>query len=86
MICHTLVISKNDLQVVLNFTSNNSKPCDVLDRFDRRQVILVDNLLRGVVVALVPLLYAWGQLALWHVYAVAAIYGGTSPSTAGCEI
>jgi MFS family permease len=48
----------------------------LLDRFDRRQVILVDNLLRGSVVALVPLLYTSGQLALWHVYAVAAIYGG----------
>jgi MFS family permease len=47
----------------------------LLDRFDRRQVILVDSLLRGIAVALVPLLYAMGQLALWHVYAVAAIYG-----------
>ncbi len=47
----------------------------LLDRFDRRYVILVDNLIRGVVVTLIPLLYAWGQLAIWHVYAVAAIYG-----------
>jgi MFS family permease len=48
----------------------------LLDRFDRRKVMLVDNLFRGGVVMLVPLLYATGQLALWHVYAVAAIYGG----------
>jgi MFS family permease len=47
----------------------------LLDRFDRRRVILVDNLIRGVAVALVPFLYARGQLALWHVYGVAAMYG-----------
>jgi MFS family permease len=47
----------------------------LLDRFDRRQVMLVDNLLRAGVVALVPILYALGVLALWHVYAVAAVYG-----------
>jgi MFS family permease len=48
----------------------------LLDRFDRRYVILADNLIRGAAVALSPLLYALGQLALWHIYAVAAIYGG----------
>jgi MFS family permease len=47
----------------------------LLDRFDRRTVILVDNVVRGSGVALIPLLYALGQLALWHVYAVAALYG-----------
>ena len=47
----------------------------LLDRFDRRHVILADSLIRGVVVAFIPLLYARGGLALWHVYAVAAIYG-----------
>ena len=48
----------------------------LLDRFDRRYVILADNFIRGVAVALIPFLYARGELALWHVYAVAAIYGG----------
>jgi MFS family permease len=47
----------------------------LLDRFDRRMVIVVDNLVRGVGVALIPMLYAVGQLALWHIYAVAALYG-----------
>lgn len=48
----------------------------LLDRFDRRTVMLVDSLLRGGVVLLVPVLHAAGHLALWHIYVVAAIYGG----------
>jgi MFS family permease len=47
----------------------------LLDRFDRRRVILADNLLRGAAMGLVPLLYAVDRLALWHVYAAAAVYG-----------
>jgi MFS family permease len=47
----------------------------LLDRFERRQVMLADNLLRGSVMALIPLLALSGQLALWHVYTAAAIYG-----------
>jgi MFS family permease len=47
----------------------------LLDRYDRRRVMLVDNLVRGTAVALVPVLSAMGLLALWHVYAVAAVYG-----------
>src|SRR5262245_31150058 len=43
----------------------------LLDRFGRQRVMLVDSLLRAAVVALIPLLYAWGQLALWHIYMVA---------------
>jgi MFS family permease len=37
--------------------------------------MVVDNLMRGLAVALVPLLYAFGALEVWHVYAVAAVYG-----------
>src|SRR4051812_37545673 len=47
----------------------------LLDRFDRRRVVIADNALRGVTVALIPLLHALRALALWHVYAVAAVYG-----------
>lgn len=47
----------------------------LLDRFDRRRVMLVDNAIRGAAVALVPLLHALGRLELWHIYAVAAVYG-----------
>jgi MFS family permease len=47
----------------------------LLDRFDRRVVMLVDAFVRGGAVALIPLLDALGRLELWHVYAVAAVYG-----------
>lgn len=47
----------------------------LLDRFEQRRVILLDNLVRGLVMALIPLLYLLGQLALWHIYAVAVVYG-----------
>lgn len=47
----------------------------LLDRFDRRAVMVADNLIRGGTMALVPILAAAGQLALWHLYAAAAVYG-----------
>lgn len=47
----------------------------LLDRFDRRHVMIADNLTRGAVIALIPLLHAFGRLALWHAYVVAAVYG-----------
>lgn len=47
----------------------------LLDRFDRRRVMLVDNVGRGLVVASVPIAAATGNLMLWHVYVAAALYG-----------
>ena len=47
----------------------------LLDRFDRRVVMLADNAIRGVVVAAIPVAYALGVRALWPLYAVAAVYG-----------
>ena len=47
----------------------------LLDRFDRRIVMLVDCTFRGVVVASIPLLYFSSHLALWHIYFVAGVYG-----------
>lgn len=47
----------------------------LLDRFDRRVVIICDNLIRGAAVAGVPLLNALHLLSLWEVYAVASVYG-----------
>ena len=47
----------------------------ILDRFDRRQVMMIDNIIRGVAMLAIPLLYATGALALWHIYAVSLVYG-----------
>lgn len=47
----------------------------LLDRFDRTKVILIDSLIRGLAVGLLPVLQILGQLELWHVYAVTAVYG-----------
>lgn len=46
-----------------------------LDRFDRRRVIILDSLFRAAAVASIPLLYLFGILELWHIYAVAALHG-----------
>jgi MFS family permease len=47
----------------------------VLDRFDKRKVMIADNLIRGSIILLIPLLHAAGLLALWHVYLISTIYG-----------
>ena len=47
----------------------------LLDRFSPRRVMIVDNLIRGVVFALIPILSAAGRLEVWHIYIFAAIYG-----------
>jgi MFS family permease len=47
----------------------------LLDRFDRRRIMVADNVARGFAVAAIPALHAFGMLALWHVYMVASIYG-----------
>lgn len=47
----------------------------LLDWFDRRTVMLFDNVIRGSAVALIPLLSFLGHLALWHLYLVALVYG-----------
>src|SRR5256885_7385641 len=47
----------------------------ILDRVDRRTVMLVDSLFRGLVMAAVPVLAAVGRLEIWHLFAVAIVYG-----------
>jgi MFS family permease len=47
----------------------------LLDRFDRRKVMLLDSLVRCAVVASVPIAAAAGRLTLAHVYLVAGVYG-----------
>lgn len=47
----------------------------LLDRFDRRRIMIADNLFRGAIMLLIPLLHAVGLLALWHVYVISTVYG-----------
>lgn len=47
----------------------------VLDRFDRRLAMVLDNLVRAAAIALVPLLNGLGVLALWHLYVIAGLFG-----------
>ncbi|MBM3534835.1 MAG: MFS transporter [Alphaproteobacteria bacterium] len=47
----------------------------LLDRFDRRLVMTLDNLTRGLAIALVPVLHLLGSLEVWHVYLAAAVHG-----------
>ncbi|MGZ8781947.1 MAG: MFS transporter [Gaiellaceae bacterium] len=47
----------------------------LLDRYDRRRLLVLDNLVRGVSMAAVPVLYATGTLRLWHLYVAAVVYG-----------
>jgi MFS family permease len=48
----------------------------LLDRFDKRNMLIMDSLIRGVAIGAIPVLYALGGLQLWHIYLVAALYGG----------
>jgi MFS family permease len=47
----------------------------LLDRFDRRKVMIADNLIRGAAMLLIPLLHLAGLLQLWHLYVVSTVYG-----------
>jgi MFS family permease len=47
----------------------------LLDRYDRRRLLAVDNLVRGLAIASLPLAAALGVLTTAHLFAVAAIYG-----------
>jgi MFS family permease len=47
----------------------------LLDRFDRRAVMIVDSVIKAMAVGAVPVLHGMGVLELWHVYVVAGIYG-----------
>jgi MFS family permease len=47
----------------------------VLDRFDPRRVIALDNVIRGVAIASVPVAAALGVLSTTQLFVVAAVYG-----------
>jgi MFS family permease len=53
----------------------------LLDRFQPRLVMGIDNLGRAVLIAAIPVLYALGVLQLWHVFVLALLAGALSPAT-----
>ncbi len=53
----------------------------LLDRFQPRILMGIDNLLRAVVIALLPTLFAFDVLAMWQVYLLALCAGALSPTT-----
>jgi MFS family permease len=53
----------------------------LLDRYQPRLVMGVDNLARAALIAAIPTLYALGSLQLWHVFALASLAGTLSPAT-----
>ena len=53
----------------------------LLDRYQPRLVMSLDNFARAVCIAAIPTLYALGSLQLWHVFALVALAGALSPAT-----
>lgn len=47
----------------------------LLDSYDKRKVMIVDNIVRGSAVASIPILALFSTLSIWHIYIVAIIYG-----------
>jgi MFS family permease len=47
----------------------------ILDRFDKRLVLVADNVVRGLAVASIPIASALGVLSVGQIFVVAAIYG-----------
>lgn len=47
----------------------------VTDRFDRRRVIVVSDVVRGVALAVLGIVGLSGELELWHLYALVAVVG-----------
>jgi MFS family permease len=47
----------------------------LLDHFSPRRVMLADNLIRGLIFSLIPILHFSNRLELWHIYLFAAAYG-----------
>ena len=53
----------------------------LLDRYQPRTIMAIDNVGRACIIAAIPLLYLTGTLQLWMVYALALCAGVLSPAT-----
>ena len=50
----------------------------ISDRFDRRVVLMLSDVVRGVAIAILALLSITGRLELWHVLVLVAVYGAAA--------
>ncbi len=53
----------------------------LLDQYEPRVIMVVDNVVRGCIIAAIPLLFLFGTLHLWMVYGLALCAGILSPAT-----
>src|SRR4029434_4005661 len=53
----------------------------LLDHYQPRLVMGIDNLARAALIAAIPTLYTLGLLKIWHVFALASLAGALSPAT-----
>ena len=53
----------------------------LVDRYGAVPVMIVDNLARAIIIALIPILDASGRLETWHVFVIAALAGALLPAS-----
>ncbi|WP_111321962.1 MFS transporter [Thermosporothrix hazakensis] len=53
----------------------------LLDRFQPRVIIMLDNLMLALCMGSIPLLAALGCLHLWYIYLIAFLFGALTPAT-----
>ncbi len=53
----------------------------LLDRYQPRKIMLLDNLARGLVIGAIPVLYWLDGLTLWTLYGLALLAGALAPAT-----
>lgn len=53
----------------------------LLDRWQPRLIMGIDNCVRALLIGAIPGLYLLGALQLWHIYALALLAGALSPAT-----
>lgn len=54
----------------------------LVDRFQPRPILIIDNALRTLIVGLIPLLYWFDRLQLWQIFVLALLAGMLQPATA----
>ncbi|GER91595.1 hypothetical protein KDW_57570 [Dictyobacter vulcani] len=53
----------------------------LLDQWQPRLVIGIDNCVRALLIGAIPSLYLLGVLQLWHIYVLAVLAGALAPAT-----